>query len=69
MAKPEYIDSHSTAFKNPKQYIKAKVKILSDPRGFGITPTEEEMAHLHTLKTQIAIDNAIISIRNRRWDK
>ena len=67
MAKPEYIDSHSPDFRNPEQYIKAKVKILSDPRGFNITPTDEEMAHLRTLKTQFQIDNAIMTIIDRRW--
>jgi hypothetical protein len=59
--------SHSPVFKNPEQYIKAKLCILTDKRGFGITPTNEEIAHLHSLKTQIAIDNAILSIIERHW--
>lgn len=61
------IDSHSPMFKNPKQYLNAKLKILTDTRGFGIQPTETELAHLHTLTTQIAIDNAILSIINHHW--
>lgn len=64
----EHACSHSPIFKNPEQYIEAKLKILTDPRAFGITPTDEEMEHLKTLKTQVAIDNAILSIINRRWD-
>lgn len=64
----EHACSHSPIFKNPEQYLKAKLKILTDPRAFDITPTYEEMKHLETLKTQIAIDNAILSIINRRWD-
>ena len=44
---------------NPAKYLDAKLKILKDTRGFGITPTEAEMEHLKTLKTQISIDNAI----------
>lgn len=59
--------SHSPVFKNPEQYIKAKLCILTDPRGFGITPTNEEIAHLHSLKTQISIDNAILSIIEHHW--
>jgi hypothetical protein len=37
---------------NPKKYLEGKLKILMDPRGFCITPTEREMTHLETLKTQ-----------------
>ena len=64
----EYVNtSHSPIFKNPKQYTEAKLKILSDPRGFGIQPTDEEIANIKTLKTQIQIDNAILSIIDRHW--
>ncbi len=52
---------------NAKKYLEAKLKILMDKRGFCITPTEDEMAHLKTLKTQVAIDNAILGIINNRW--
>ena len=61
------ICSHSPIFKNPEQYIKAKLKILTDKRGFGIEPTETELAHLNTLTTQISIDNAILSIIEHHW--
>lgn len=61
----EYITSHSPQFNNPEQYLKAKLKILS--RDFRIEPTKEELEHLKTLKTEISIDNAILSIINRRW--
>lgn len=62
----EYITSHSPQFITPEKYIKSKLKILS--RDFYIEATEEEIAHLKTLKTQISIDNAILGIINRRWD-
>lgn len=61
-------NSHSPVFKNPRQYIDAKLKILRDPRGFGIQPTEAELEHLNTLTTEISIDNAILSIINHHWD-
>lgn len=60
--------THSPVFRSPKQYIEAKLKILRDPRGFGIHPTEAELEHLNTLTTEISIDNAILSIINHHWD-
>lgn len=62
----EYITSHSPQFKTPEKYIKSKLKILS--RDFHIEATEEEVRHLKILKTQIAIDNAVLSIINHHWD-
>lgn len=59
-------NAHSPAFKNPEKYIEAKIKILK--RDFRIGPTEAEIEHLKTLKTQTAIDNAILSIINHHWD-
>ena len=47
-------------FKNPKQYIKAKLKMLQNE--MYIKPTEEEVEHLYSLKTDVAIDNAVHSI-------
>lgn len=61
----DYINSHSPQWTAPEKYVKAKLKILS--RDFHITPTETELAHLHTLTTQISIDNAILSIINHHW--
>lgn len=58
-------NTHCPVFKTPEQYVKAKLKILD--RDFYIKPTEEEIAHLNTLKTQIAIDNAVLSIINHHW--
>jgi len=62
----EYVTSHSPQWTTPEKYIKAKLKILR--RDFCIEATEEELEHLKTLTTQIAIDNAILGIINRRWD-
>lgn len=61
----DYICSHSPQFTTPENYLKAKLKILS--RDFRIEPTEMELAHLHTLTTQISIDNAILSVIARHW--
>lgn len=60
-------NAHSPVFKNPKQYVTAKLKILTDIRGFGITPTEKEIEHLNTLTTQVQIDNAILQIIDNHW--
>ena len=61
-----YITSHSPLFKTPEKYIKQKLKILR--RDFCIEPTEEEIAHLNTLTTQVTIDNAILTIINNHWN-
>lgn len=52
---------------NAQKYLEGKLKILTDKRAFGITPTEREMEHLKSLTTQVAIDNAILGIINSRW--
>ena len=49
----------------PSKYLRAKLKILKD---FLITPTESEIKHLQSLKTQSEIDNAILTIINNRWN-
>jgi hypothetical protein len=61
-----YIAGHSPKFTTPEKYIKAKLKILR--RDFCVRPTEEEIAHLKTLTTEIGIDNACLGIINRHWD-
>ena len=61
-----YITSHSPIFKTPEKYVKDKLRILK--RDFHIEATYEEISHLNTLKTQTAIDNAILSIINHHWD-
>lgn len=60
-----YITSHCPQWTTPEKYIKAKLKILR--RDFCIYPTDEEIAHLYTLTTQLRIDNAFQSIITRRW--
>lgn len=61
----DYIYSHSPQFTTPAKYLKAKLKILS--RDFHIEPTETELEHLHTLTTQVSIDNAILSVIAHHW--
>lgn len=61
----DYICSHSPQFTTPEKYLTAKLKILS--RDFYIDPTATELEHLETLKTQVAIDNAILSVIAHHW--
>lgn len=65
--KDDYITSHSPQWTTPEKYTNAKLKILY--RDFYIEPTETELEHLKTLKTQVSIDNAILSIIAHHWDK
>ena len=51
---------------DPKKYLKSKLKILIGD--FRIQPTSEELKHLNTLKTQCAIDQAVLGIINKRWN-
>ena len=53
---------------DPTKYLDGKLKILTDPKGFCVHPTEKEMAHLRTLKTQTAIDNGILQVINNHWN-
>lgn len=62
----DYITGYSPRWTTPEKYLEAKLKILR--RDFRITPTENEIMHLKSLKTQIKIDNAILGIINRHWD-
>lgn len=57
--------TYNPKWKNAEKYLEGKLKILKD--GFCITPTETEMRHLKTLKTQAQIDNAILSIIDRKY--
>lgn len=57
----------NTGFKNPKQYIKFKLKMLR--RDMYIEPTQKEVDHLYTLTTETAIDNAVHSIIARHWNR
>ena len=60
-----YITSHSPIFKTTDQYLKAKLRIWK--RDFYIEPTDAELEHLQTLKTQTQLDNAFQSLIDRRW--
>ena len=52
-------------FKNPKQYIRFKLRILRTD--MEIRPTKAEVAHLRELKTQGEIDRAVHGIISRAW--
>ena len=53
-------------FVNPKQYVKLKLDMLRND--MCIYPTNKEVAHLRSLKTQGDIDRAVHSIIDRHWD-
>ena len=57
--------NHAPAFKNPEQYIKAKLKMLVND--FCIYPTETEIAHLNELATESEINCAVRQIINDHW--
>ena len=52
-------------FENPKQYVKAKLHMLKHE--MFIQPTDEELDHLRSLKTQGDIDRAVKTIIDRAW--
>jgi hypothetical protein len=56
---------HAPSFKNPEQYIKAKLKMLVND--FCIYPTETEIAHLYELATEREINCAVRQIINNHW--
>jgi hypothetical protein len=60
-----YVVGHTIVFKTPEKYAKAKIRVLK--RDFCINPTDEEIEHIKSLKTQIAIDNAFLTIINNHW--
>ena len=53
-------------FKTPKQYVKAKLKMLRND--MWILPSKKEEVHLYSLKTQGDIDRAVASIIDRHWN-
>ena len=57
--------NHAPAFKNAKQFIQAKLKMLMDD--FCIYPTETEIKHLHELATESEINRAVRQIINDHW--
>ena len=59
--------TYNPTFRNTEQYLKQKLKILTEH--FCIAPTRKQMEHLRTLKTQCAIDNAILSIMDAYYNK
>lgn len=48
-----------------KNYIRSKVKMLRND--MLIKPTDEELDNLNSLKTMVAVDNAVHSIIDRHW--
>ena len=57
--------SHAPQFKNAKQYIQAKLKMLVND--FCIYPTETEIEHLYELATESEINCAVRQIINDHW--
>ena len=57
--------SWAEEFRNPKQYVERKLKMLRSH--MKIPVTEEEVVHLKTLKTRGDIDRAVASIIDRHW--
>lgn len=60
-----YKISYAPQFKDAKQYIQAKLKMLV--KDFRIKPTETEMKHLHELSTESEINRAIRQIIVNHW--
>ena len=67
MASTVATPTYNPIFKTPKQYLKKKLEILSEH--FCITPTQDQMIHLQAMHTQIAIDNAILSIMDDYYNR
>jgi UDP-N-acetylglucosamine pyrophosphorylase len=71
--------SHAPKFNNAEQYIKAKLAMLMDTRGFGIKVKETEIKHLYDIameskiknwsdrKTEETINRAVRQIINSHW--
>ncbi len=57
--------NHAPSFKNAKQYIQAKLKMLVND--FRIHPTETEIEHLNGLATESEINCAVRQIINNHW--
>lgn len=57
--------SHAPTFKNTEQFLQAKLKMLV--QDFCIHPTETEIKHLQTLKTEREINCAVRQIINDHW--
>lgn len=48
-----------------RSYRNMKLKMLQ--RDFRISLTDEEIYHAHTLQTEAAIDQFVISVLNKHW--
>ena len=59
--------SHEPQFRNAKQFIEAKLRMLMDPHGFCIYPTKKEIEHLYELSTESEINRAVRQIINNHW--
>lgn len=57
--------SHAPQFKNARQFIEEKLKMLI--RDFYIQPTTKELNHLYELKTESDINRAIRQIITNHW--
>ena len=57
--------SHAPQFKDKRQYVQAKLKILVSD--FRICPTKKEIEHLYELSTESEINRAVRQIMNNHW--
>jgi hypothetical protein len=61
----QYTKNAIQEYVNPTQYVEFKLKMLREE--MYINPTEEEVAHLMELKSELAIDRAVHTIIDRHW--
>ena len=54
-----------TEYENPEEFVDFKINMLVNE--MFIEPTEDEIAHLRSLTTETAINNAVRSIVARHW--
>lgn len=52
-------------FETPEQFVEAKLIMLRNE--MYIEPTKDEVAHLYELKTEHAINRAVLGIIDRHW--
>ena len=62
----EFLPSYIPEFKTPEKFVDEKIKMLRDQ--FRIDLSDEDIAHLRELKTESAINAAVMAIFNKYWE-